>query len=217
MGHLTPEEREQLESHQIREPISVLENRDEDGKLVVPIPMEFNGRLGQGLANGVRINSAWSELNGNQISAIPINVRSRLLEFVPELRDAIGPNAADAELSKKASDVDASALFTSAIFGPNATVIVGSGAANITVDVQSGNFTSLEQTLQRAGVSAEEIAALQQAIAADKTSGTVPMDGEVGNWFTRLLGKAAKGTVSISVAVASSIVSKALLTYLGAG
>jgi len=179
--------------------------------------MEANGILGRGLAGGVRINSAWCELNEQQVAGIPINVRSRLLDFVLDLRDAIGPGADDREISEKSKSLDTQSMFGRAIFGDHATIIYGSGSAQITVNVQAGDLPSLEQELARSGLPPQEIEGLRKAISDDQANGRASMDGEVGNWFTGLLGKAVKGVAGVGVDVVSSTVAKALTTYLGAG
>jgi hypothetical protein len=214
LQHLSENDITRLQSHEVRAPVGLLEGRDKESKLTIPLPMEANALLAQGLANGVHINSAWCELNEQEIKRIPINVRSRLLDFALELRDAIGDDAGDSEIVEKSKHIDTQSMFYNAIFGPNATVIYSGASSQINVDVKSGNLVSLETALGRVGVPTDEIEALKQAIADDKATGRTALDGKAGNWFTKLLGKAMNGTVSVGVDVVSSTVAKALTTYL---
>jgi len=215
IDHLNLEEKDRLLRHEMRQPVGVLEDRKDGSKFILPLPMEANGRLGKTLAGGVHINNAWCELNEQEIDRIVINVRSRLLDFVLELRDALGENVPDSEIREKSKGLDTSAMFQHAIFGPNATVVVGGGHARIHVTVRQGDLEALERALEQAGVPAREIVELKGALAEDKAEGRSSLDGKTGQWFTRLLTKASTGAVDVGVEVVSSTVAKALTTYLG--
>jgi hypothetical protein len=79
-----------------------------------------------------------------------------------------------------------------------------------------GDFDSLSRTLTDLGLPQDEIDSLQQAVTADRANGGKPSyEGETGNWFTRLVARAAKGGLTVGVDVVSSTVSKALTAYFG--
>jgi hypothetical protein len=73
----------------------------------------------------------------NQIDKILQEVRSRLLEFMLELRDVVGIDASNKDLANKASAFDADSAFTKilghATFGPGATVFIGNQNTQVNV------------------------------------------------------------------------------------
>lgn len=84
------------------------------------------------------------------------------------------------------------------------------------VKASEGDFDALSRTLTDLGIPQDEIDSLQHAINADRTNGVKPsFEGEIGNWFTRLIARAAKGGLSVGVDVVSGTVSKALIGYFG--
>src|SRR6266478_13324 len=106
IGHLKPEERKHLEHAYMFESLAVLEDmtkRATHGNVHCPIPMEFNTRLGQSLDNSYSVEAAWCQVAVHDIKGIPAHIRSRLLDFLLELKDSIGNTSNDAELRQKAS------------------------------------------------------------------------------------------------------------------
>ncbi len=74
----------------------------------------------------------------------------------------------------------------------------------------------LLRALTDLGIPQDEIDNLGRAVAADRANGEEPSyEGETGNWFIRLVERAAKGELSVGVDVVSSTVSKALTAYFG--
>jgi hypothetical protein len=66
------------------------------------------------------------------------------------------------------------------------------------------------------GLPEDELDSLEVAVNEDRTTlGKPSFEGKTGSWFTQLLGRAAKGTVSVGVDLVSSVVAKSLTTYIG--
>ena len=88
------------------------------------------------------------EISTHDIKSIIVNVRSRLLDFLLELRDKIGEGATDANIKEKARSFDATSLFNYAIFGSNTTIIVGNQNTQ-TVSFNAESMSHLRGFLQQ--------------------------------------------------------------------
>ncbi len=184
-----------------------------------PIPMEANALLGKSLTRGTNIQSAWSEIQLTGITSILTQVRSRLLDFLLELNGKLPSDLSDEEVKERAATTDAENLFNNAIFGDNATIIVGSSnSQRINATVIKGDFNSLSNTLQEHGVEETDINSLKDAIAADAAEGE-PKPGEFGAsvkaWLQNMLSKAVDSSWQIELGVASSLLASALQRFYG--
>src|SRR5262249_3232911 len=128
IGHLNSEERKHLEHAYMFESLGVLEDmskRAKQGNVSRPIPMEYNGRLGETLDKSYHVENAWCQVAAHDIKGIAAHIRSRLLDFLLELQDNIGDTSNDAELRQKTSAFDATGMFNNAIFGRDTTILIG--------------------------------------------------------------------------------------------
>ena len=219
--HLKESYRESLETAKMTESLAVLEKftESEGGSLRRPIPMEANHMLGEPLSGGFQIQSAWSEIQLSGITSILTQVRSRLLDFLLELNESFDDEMSDEEVKQRAAITDAENIFNNAIFGDNATVIVGSGnTQRINATVIKGDFNSLAETLKEHGVEDADIEELKTAIAADAAEGA-PKHGEFGtsvkSWLQSMLSKAVDASWQIELGVASSLLASALQRFYG--
>jgi hypothetical protein len=126
-SHLSEEIKERFISGSITQPISVIEewSDGEGGSIQRPIPMELNGLLGKKLQTGVHIEQAWAETPLADAKNILTQVRSRLLDFLLELRDSVGDADKPDEVKERADALDTSGMFNNAIFRGNTTILVG--------------------------------------------------------------------------------------------
>ena len=79
-----------------------------------------------------------------------MHVRSRLLDFLLELRDKIGEGATDENIKAKSSSFDAKDLFNHAIFGAHTTIVVGNQNTQA-VSFSSESIGDLQRFLQQLG------------------------------------------------------------------
>ncbi len=217
--HLEPAYREQLEKSELRESLALVQELagKPQGSIRRHFPPEANAQLGSNLGNGWAVQEAWCEISTLAVQNVLIQVRTRLLEFMLELKDS-AQNVGDGELNKaNTSSIDTKAMFNNAIFGPNATIIIGDkNIQNISSETIENNLDYLKQSLASIGIPQDELSSLQTALEADRAAGRKPsFEGETGNWFSRLVGRAAKGGLSIGVDVVSSVAAKALTGYFG--
>ncbi len=179
--------------------------------------MELNGLLGKPLGNGFRIEQAWCEINVAEMKAILVQVRSRLLDFLLELKELIGDAATETEVKQKIAKANPTSMFNNAIFGANTTIVVGHHVnQNVHNETIKGDLGKLTAALKEIGVPGDEIQALEAAVEEDRANGEEPsFSGKTGHWYTGLLARAAKGGVKIGVDVATSEVGKLLGSFFG--
>ncbi|MGF6411530.1 hypothetical protein OKW37_003200 [Paraburkholderia sp. MM5482-R2] len=221
IGHLTEEQRAQIQTARMTQSLAVLEKfaEGEGGRLEAPIPLEANGLLGKTLAHGLVIQRAWCQISQAELPQIFVQVRSRLLDFVLELRDRLGESNTTEKIKEAALDVDAPGLFRSAIFGDNTTIVLGSNnSTHIAITNGKGDFDALATALRSRGMEEPDIVDLKNAVAADEGAEEAS-DGKPGpavkGWLGRVVAKTMDGTWAISTAVASATISEALKNYFG--
>lgn len=215
--HLKKEIQDSLTKIELRDPIATLQDlaAGEGDAISFSLPMEITPKLSEPLGNSFGVEAAWVECSTSAIIGVISQVRSRLLDFVLNLQSAIGENMPDADLRERANKLDVTSLFNGAVFGPNAIVIFGQGN-QIQTGIAPGNVEQLVKALSAVGLSTAELTELRDAIIADGKSGTAdPMEGTTGHWLTKLIGRAAKGTASVGIDIASGTVAKLLAAYFG--
>jgi hypothetical protein len=218
IAHLGADREASLEHTPMYQSLAVLQEMSlrKEG-LMRAIPMEWIGILELGLARGVRIQQAWCHISADDITGIFLQVRSRLLDFLLELKDTVGESATASELRQKSNSLDARRMFNNAIFGAGATIVVGDhNIQSVRSQITPGNLETLTQALAKLGIPADEIQNLETAVTDDQAHGGKPsFEGKTGAWFTNLLARAARGTLNASVDVVSAGVGKALSAFLG--
>jgi len=221
LGHIRPDQRDRLETIQVRDSITVLDHlvtRTPSGSLRRDLPMEGYGLLRKGLAKGVEIQRAWCEISPSDMANIRAQVRSRLLDFLLELRDSLGNPENESKLKESAAAFDATGLFQNAVFGSNTTIIVGNNnRQSVQALNMAGDLEQLAAKMKEVGLPEDEITALGVAIQKDQTAnGGQSFEGDTGRWYSGLLARSAKGTLNVGVDVVTTVIAKALVAYMGA-
>jgi hypothetical protein len=151
LGHLPTHIQDSLVRSKMPQSVASLEDLAKQQKPVSrPIPMECNHSLGEQLDNSFRVERAWCEIAIHDVKSIIVNVRSRLLDFMLELRESVGHTTTDAELREKSSSVDAQGLFHHAIFGAgsNTTILIGNQSSiTATQTINANEFAGRVQKL----------------------------------------------------------------------
>lgn len=225
LSHLSDQQRENLETMRMKQSLAVIERFEkkgeggENGSIVTPIPMEFNGLLGQQLASGFQVQRAWCEVPITELSSILIQVRSRLLDFLLELQDKIPGDLDDEQTKQQVDKIDAPGLFSHAIFGDNATILVGShNVQTVTNTIVKGDFETLADALRSQQVPEEDIVDLKTAIDSDALvidEEKKQLGPKVKEWLQTMLGKAVDASWQIELGLASHFLAKALEYYYG--
>jgi hypothetical protein len=196
--------------------VSVKKYRSGGGKLIRHLPTEYGAAFKKVLTPGTNVWSAWCEINMVDIENILTEVRTRLLDFLLELRDVVGIDVPEKELATKAAGVDTERMFATAVYGSGNTIIVGSHHIQAVTN-QKEDIEGLIQTIAKLGYEQKELEELRKAVTEDKAQGKTPdvADGETGKWYTKALKEAGKSVVKASVDVVSTTIVKAMQAYTG--
>lgn len=214
--HLPKKLKNLLENHELREAMSVLQemaSSKPSGSLRMPLSPEIGAQIDKGM-DGYWVQKCWVEMQPLQIKNGISQVRSRLLDFALNLRDKIG-GVEEKEVKAKAAATDVPGMFHGAVFGDNATVVVGN-ENKIKVNNQKGDFDALAKLLIAKGVSEGDVAQLRAAVTADE--GKVDIAGksfgpEVKDWMAKMMQKAVNASWQIELGIAGNLLSDALKAY----
>jgi len=213
--HLPKKRQQELTECRFTESIASIEAMaQKPGQLRRPLPAEFGGSIKKVLTPGTHVVSAWCELNMIQVENIVTQVRSRLLDFVLELKDAVG-DIPERELPQKAATVDTGSMFRMAIYNTGSgTVVVGS--TTVQVNNQQGDIDGLLKEVAKLGYDKGELEELRVAVLEDqRTSKPTITEGETSKWYVKALKKVGRGVVDAGVDVVSKVISESLKNYGG--
>jgi len=214
--HLPKKLKNWLENHELREAMSVLQEMASSkpgGSLRMPLSPEIGAQIDKGM-EGHWVQKCWVEMQPLQIKNGISQVRSRLLDFALNLRDKIG-GVEEKEVKAKAAATDVLGMFHGAVFGDNATVVVGN-ENRIKVNNQKGDFDALVKLLTAKGVSEDDVAKLKTAVASDE--GKVDIANKsfgpaVKDWMAKMMRKAVNASWQIELGVAGGLLTEALKAY----
>ena len=219
LAHLKKDVREWLEKARFQQSIGVLEELAKGKSVVSRIPMEMIPMLNKGLANYYEIQSAWCEISKTSLIQTLVEVRSRLLDFMLELKKEFADEMTEEEVKIKSEAVDTASMFSGAFFGDNATVVIGNANRfQISNKISKGNFAELEEELKRHDVSEDDIMKLKGAIAKDegcKEHKKKKFGPSVKEWITEMIGKAVNTTWQIGIGTAGNLLAAGLQSFYG--
>lgn len=184
------------------------------------LPPECNSLFTRAFTPGTHVIKTWCAINMLDVENILTEVRSRLLDFLLELRDAVGIDLPEKELSSKAAAVNTGQMFKDAIFsGNNNTVVIGSGNVTTITANTKGDIDSLVAAIKAIGIPEPALKELRQAVEGDEDTAVVPSvtEGKTGTWFTKTMKAVGDGTYKVGVAVAAATIVQAIKHYTGTG
>lgn len=198
---------------------SVLIEGDKTGSLQEQWPLNLAIHYASKITNDMQCVSAWKEIPVGAVVSLLDSVKSRILGFVIDLeREA--PNAGDTPIGSfpPLSSEKMKQIFNTNIYG-NVGNVSNSGenyTQTATVQVQAGNWESLEKKLGHFGIKPEDITAMRAELDLAATSNSEEEKSIVaGNWIGRLAARAASGVAGIGIEVAAAGIAKAIADYLG--
>lgn len=222
IGHLTAEQRDQIEISPMTESLGVLERMVHEAKpgssLILQMEPEICTILSQVLGNGYFIQRAWTQIEVSQVRQILIEVRSRLLDFVLGLQGQLGDTVTDSDAKAAAAKIDVPSMFAGAVIGDNAVFqIMGeNNQQRVSNRNVKGDREALTSELRKYGVSDDDIQTLTAAIVEDPVPSNVNQYGPaVRGWMSRMLGKAVDGSWDIGVSAAGTLLASVLQQYYG--
>ncbi len=159
IAHLKDEMRDNLIHARMHQSLTVLEDMaSSDGQLRRQLPLEWNGLLGKTLEQGVQIQMAWCITPTHDVKGILTQVRSRLLDFMLELKDGLGEVAVTNEnLKAETAKLDTTEIFNRAVFSGTTNIFMGNNSIqHLQINIREGDISALTQTLNEAGIEADD-------------------------------------------------------------
>jgi AbiTii len=188
--HLEPAYREKLEKSEMRESLALIEQiaSKKQGSIRRHFPPEANAQLGSNLSKGWHVYVAWCEIGTLTVQNILVQVRSRLLDFMLELKGSV-EKIGNGEINKaNTAVVDAKAMFNSAIFGHNTTIILGDhNRQDVNASVRENDFEHLDGLCRLlASLRMKSLAYKRQLTRIEQREGSLPLKVKLGigspNW-----------------------------------
>ena len=211
-----------LEVQCFREPISsliyLMENNN-DGFIHFRWPPELVALYGYRIYHDYNCQSAWKLVSCSSINAIVDTVRTRILEFVLEIEKE-APDAGEALPGTMPIAPDKVInIFNTTILGNVGNVATGSSAItqNIHQEVHYGDLNSLKRYLSDLGldIQSSDLQELENAIAVDVDKSSQGIGDKTKEWIGKIAGKTISLAGGMSVSLATEIITKAILAYLG--
>lgn len=229
IAHLSANEQRSITEIKMRFPIEVIEesvrrhNENANNKMIQPIGPEYFHRFSKFVTEGGLITAAWSELNMGDVAGVLSAVRSRLLDFVLELKDQI--DAAQVSVTPETglpkrleeAGINPGEIFKNAVFTDSTiNVMVGAGVQNVHINNKPGDLQGLLEVLRQKGIPEEELTELQAAIAEDGAFGVISVDaGKTQGWLLKTAAKVGKGGLKIGTKIFTEVAIAAIEHYSG--
>lgn len=219
VSHLKTSLREALSTTQLRNSIAVIEDHAKRDQLHITIAPEFYPYLSEGIGESYHVESAWGEHGSGAMTQVTIEVTTRLMNFVLELSEKIPDELENTDIREKSKEIGVSDIFKNAVFGDNATIVVGdSNSQNVKNSIIKNDLTSLQNTLKENGVSEEDLQELAVVIQADEDCKEIKHGSfgqHVSTWMGSMITKAASTAWDIKVGAAGSLLATAIGKYYG--
>jgi len=217
--HLDPKIRESLTTSRVTDSVSSIEDWAEKDSIAITIPSEAMALLSEPLSESYFVQQAWGRLGIGAAKSILTDVRSRLLEFCLKISDEIPAGTPEEDVREKAASIGASNIFRDAVFGDNATIVVGNGSIqHVKNSVHKGSVPSLLQELRDLGVKQEDLSDLEAAIEGDMASKELAEQRwgpRVSGWAGSMLGKSGTAAWEVTKSAAGNILGAAISAFYG--
>lgn len=212
--------REKLETRQLTESIAVIERwAAGDNALQIVIAPELYPGLGTGLGNGYQVERAWGVHSSGAMVQVVVEVRARLLDLALQVSDRIPRDPEASQIKEISKEIAVGEIFRNAVFGDNATILVGTGnIQGITNSIVKNDFESLAAALRQHNVPDSDIQALHQAIGQDANAhelGIKQIGPSVRKWIGSMVEKAGSATWQVGIGAAGTILGAAIGAFYG--
>jgi AbiTii len=214
--------RKKLEITHLTQSIAVIEKWSKsESDLSIVIAPEFYGELSKGLGGGYSVERAWGKHSVGAMLQVIVEVRSRLLDLALQLADRIPREPTVAEIKQVSKEMAVGEIFKNAVFGDNATIVVGSGSIQgVTNSIVRNDFESLASALRTHNVTDDDIAGLRAAIEEDQGADehkTQSLGPRVRQWIGGMVSKASSAAWQIGIGAAGNILGSAIAAFYGFG
>lgn len=214
--------RKMLEVTHLTQSIAVIEHWSKnESDLSIVIAPEFYGELSKGLGGGYSVDRAWGKHSVGAMLQVVVEVRSRLLDLALQLADRIPREPTVAEIKQVSKEMAVGEIFKNAVFGNNATIVVGNGSIQgVTNTIVQNDFESLASVLRSHNVNDDDITCLRAAIEDDHGAAehtTQSLGPHVRQWIGGMVSKAGSAAWQIGIGAAGNILGSAIGAFYGFG
>lgn len=166
-------------------------------------------------SNGYDLVNAYRWIAPSQIAGLLDTVRTRVLSFALDIeREA--PHAGDEKPGEapSLSQERVAQIFNLTVLGGTNNIAAGASHFTQSVVVAVGDVESLKRTLEKHGVSKEDVDEIADVVRAEKPEGKT-LGRRALAWIGKMSGKAVAGVWSGGITVGTEVLTKALLAYYG--
>lgn len=220
-GHLPKKLQKNLTRRELRQSISVLEEWAKTENMGTTIPAELLPAFSEALSETYYVQQAWGRFGVGSILQVLTQVRSRLLEFCLKISDQFPPDLTVPQVRERAEKMGSNDVFRNAVFGDNATIIVGDGSiGSVKNRVAKNDIDSLIGYLAEVGVGSSDLQELRVAINDDASSTEVAkreLGPRVRSWIGGMVSKAGSAGWEVTIATAGNLLASAISRFYGLG
>ena len=163
--------------------------------------------------------SARVRANANVVTQATQTIRIRLLDFVYEIKEAIGLEINIAEFSKhpeKINQITNNFMSTNIHnTGDGNFINAGDGNKNtVNITIQKGDLAAFKQKLAEIGVEPAEIEEISEIVQTEKPDGA-NLGPKASSWLGKMYSKALSGVGKVSISAAGNLLATAVKLYIG--
>jgi len=204
----------------ISQSISVIEDMVKGGKdnFQQVWPGDLVALVANNIYEGYTLYAAWQRIPRGAFVSILDTVRNRILSFIIEIEKEAPEIGEKSPGSKTLPQEQLSQVFNNFIMGNVGNIASGGNEINQAsiMNIQQGNFDSLRLLLSKYGISDQELDELKDSIEIDhENSGDKQIGTKTSNWIGKMIHKASSGAWKIGSLIASTILTRAISSYLG--
>jgi hypothetical protein len=215
MGVLEKKYRELLEPSYFSQAIAAydIDTKDREGALGIPWRPDLIAINQEKFYGGWALSSAWQEIPLGLFPSIIDTVKTRVLRFALEIREALGSvdeNPANLPAAKVEAAVN------NFIFGGNN--VINSQVAQLSQQgdtIVQGDFEALTKALHALGVDAGDIAELKTATDEDGITQGPDLGKKTNTWLNKLATKMGGAGWTMGTAGGVELVKELVMKYLG--
>jgi hypothetical protein len=128
------------------------------------------------------------------------------------------PDAGDTSVTagKNIEAAKVTQIFNTTVYGGAANLVGSATESQITFNVTTNDFASLENVLRANSVSEQDITDLKAALEGDPPAKSAGRFGpKVSRWVAKMVGKACDGSWGIAIGAAGKLLAEAISRYYG--
>ena len=180
----------------------------------IPWSPTLTAKYQRSFFTGAVINRAWQEIPGSVLVGLTEQVRTRVLRFALDLKDALPASNSD---PKEVPPATVENSVVNHIYTGN--ILIASHAENVSqiahTTVAVGDTAALKKALKLLGITDKGIKQLESDIEADQKNGSPSIGKRVKGWIADIGSYTSKEAAKAGIDVAKKFATKWILQYFG--